>query len=373
VEGKDMAKDEKKANRKRRGIFFKLFWIVVLIAIVMVGGHYGIRYLVRHILYETTNDAFVDGHIVSLSPKVSGQITRVLVDDNQQVKKGDLLVTIDPCDYQAKVNAYQAALQVARAEAQKAKASISAAKAQARNASMDLKRYEDLKGTSSISKQDLDRAQAAAATTQAELQVAVKQAAAADAHIVQAQADLRQANLELSYTQIYCPRDGQVAKKHAEKGSFVAVGQPLMAIIPYEVWVTANFRETQLKSIHPGRKTSISVDAFPNEKFSGQVNSIQAGTGSKFSLLPPENATGNYVKVVQRVPVKITFDEPMEHLKRLALGMSVEPDVYVGNEQLENSWWMRLLKFLGGVEPGPGSHSAKRSQNGEPADGEGKK
>jgi membrane fusion protein (multidrug efflux system) len=347
-----MANDEKKTGRKRHGIFFKLFWIVVLVAVIVVAGHYAIRYSVRHILYETTDDAFVDGHIVSISPKIRGQITGVLVSDNQQVKKGDLLVTIDPCDYQAKVNAYQAVLQVARAEAQKDKASISAARAQADNAATDLKRYQELEGTSSISKQDLDRAQAAAASTQAELQVAVKQAAAADARIVKAQADLKQADLELSYTKIYAPRDGRVAKKNAEKGSFVAIGQPLMSIIPYEVWVTANFKETQLDNIYPGRKVSISVDAFPGEKFTGCVNSIQAGTGAKFSLLPPENATGNYVKVVQRVPVKITFEESMEDLKHLALGMSVEPDVYVGNEKVENSWWMHLLKRLGRVGPG---------------------
>jgi membrane fusion protein (multidrug efflux system) len=346
-----MANDEKKAVPRKHGIIFKLFWLAALIAVIVVGGPFGIRYVVRHILYETTDDAFIDGHIVSLSPKVSGQITKVLVDDNQQVKEGDLLVTIDPCDYQAKVNAYQAALQVARAEAQKAKASISVAKAQADRAATDLKRYEELKGTSSISKQDLDRAQAAAASTQAELEVAVKQAAAADARIVQAYADLKQANLELSYTKIYSPRDGRVAQKHAEAGSFVAIGQPLMAVIPYEVWVTANFKETQLSSIYPGRKVSISVDAFPNEKFEGRVDSIQSGTGAKFSLLPPENATGNYVKVVQRVPVKITFDEPVEHLKHLGLGMSVQPDVYVGNKQVENSWWLRLLKRLGQIGP----------------------
>jgi membrane fusion protein (multidrug efflux system) len=348
-----MANDEKKTYEKKRGIFFKLFWLVVIIALVVVSGHYGLRYVVKHILYKTTDDAFIDGHIVSLSSKVSGQITRVLVEDNQQVKKGDLLVTIDPCDYQAKVNAYQASLQVARAEAQKAKASISVAKAQADRAATDLKRYEELKGTSSISKQDLDRAEAAAASTQAELQVAIKQAAAADALIVQAQANLKQAELELSYTQIYSPRDGRVAQKHAETGSFVAIGQPLMAIIPYEVWVTANFKETQLSSIYPGRKVSISVDAFPDQKFAGRVDSIQSGTGAKFSLLPPENATGNYVKVVQRVPVKITFDEPMENLKHLGLGMSVQPDVYVGNEQIENSWWLRLLKHLSQIWPGP--------------------
>jgi membrane fusion protein (multidrug efflux system) len=346
-----MTSDEKKADRKKHGIVFKLFWLIVIMAVVVVGGHYAIRYVVYHILYESTDDAFVDGHIVSISPKVSGQITKVLVTDNQQVKEGDLLVAIDPCDYQAKVSVYQAALEVARAEAQKAQANISAAKAEGDRAQTDLKRYEQLKGDSSISKQELDRAGADAVSSQAKLEVAVKQAAAADARIVQAQADLRRAELELSYTKIYAPRDGRVAQKHAEAGSFVAIGQPLMAIIPYEVWVTANFRETQLNSMYPGRKVSILVDAFPSEKFTGRVNSIQAGTGARFSLLPPENATGNYVKVVQRVPVKITFDEPVERLKHLGLGMSVQPYVYVGDKKGEHSWWLHLLERLGRVEP----------------------
>jgi membrane fusion protein (multidrug efflux system) len=346
-----MTNDEKKANRKKHGIVFKLFWFIVIAAVAAVGGHYAIRSVVGLILYESTDDAFVDGHIVSVSPKVSGQITKVLVDDNQQVKKGDLLVTIDPCDFQAKLNVYQAALQVAEAEAQKAKANISAAKVEVNRAQTDLRRYEELKGGSSISKQELDRAGAAAASSQAGLEVAIKQAAAAEARIFQAQADLERAKLELSYTKIYAPRDGRVAQKHAEAGSFVAVGQPLMAVIPYEVWVTANFRETQLRTIHPGQNVTISADAFADEKLKGRVDSIQAGTGARFSLLPPENATGNYVKIVQRVPVKITFDEPVERLKHLGLGMSVQPYVYVGDEKGEHSWWLRLLERLGRVNP----------------------
>jgi membrane fusion protein, multidrug efflux system len=346
-----MPNDEKKANRKKHGIVFKLFWLIVLVVVVVAGGRFAIRYVVHHILYTSTDDAFVDGHIVSVSPKVSGQITKVLVDDNQQVKKGDLLVTIDPCDYQAKVNVLQAALHVAEAEAQKDQASISAARAQANRAQVDLKRYEQLQGDSSVSKQELDRAKAAAISTQAELDVAVRQAAAADAGIVQARANLRQAQLDLSYTAIYAPRDGRIAQKHAEAGSFVAVGQPLMAIIPYDVWVTANFRETQLNDIHPGQKVAISVDAFAGQKLKGRVDSIQSGTGARFSLLPPENATGNYVKIVQRVPVKITFDEPVEQLKHLGLGMSVQPDVYVAGEKTESSWWLRVLERLGGVGP----------------------
>jgi membrane fusion protein (multidrug efflux system) len=349
-----MTEDETKTNQKKHGIVFRLFLFIMIIIAIVVGGHYGIRYVVGRILYESTDNAFVDGHIVSISPKVSGQISNVLVEDNQDVKKGDLLVTIDPNDYQARVNTYEAALQVARAEAEKAKSNISAAKAQADRAETDLKRYQELTVSSSVSKQDLDKARAAALSARAELEVAVNSAAAAQARIAQAQANLEQARLELSYIRIYAPLDGRVAQKHAETGSFVATGQPLMAVISYDIWVTANFKETQLDAIHPGQNVTISVDAFAGEKLRGRVNSIQAGTGSRFSLLPPENATGNYVKVVQRVPVKITFDEPMERLKHLGLGMSVEPDVYVAGTRTEHAWWMRLLEILGGVHQSTG-------------------
>jgi membrane fusion protein (multidrug efflux system) len=349
-----MTEGETKTNRKKHGVVFRLFFFIVIIIAIVVGGHYGIRYIVGRILYESTDDAFVDGHIVSISPQVSGVISKVLVTDNQDVKEGDLLVTIDPNDYQARINTYEAALQVAKAEAEKAKSNISAAKAQANRAETDLKRYQELSGSSSVSKQDLDRVGAVAVSAQADLEVAINNAAAAQARIAQAHAVLEQARLELSYTRIYAPLDGRVAQKHAETGSFVAIGQPLMAIVSYNIWVTANFKETQLDDIHPGQNVIISVDAFAGEKFKGKVNSFQAGTGARFSLLPPENATGNYVKVVQRVPVKITFDEPMEQLRHLGLGMSVEPDVYVAKTETEHSWWLRLLKFLGGVHPGAG-------------------
>lgn len=354
-----MTNEKKKANQKSHGIVFKIFWLIVIIVLAAAGTRYVIRYAVDRILYISTDDAFIDGHIVSISPKVSGQITKVLVGDNQEVKKGDLLVTIDPRDYQAEVNIYQAALQVSRAEAQKARANISAAKAQMNRAETDLKRYEDLKGTAGISKQQLDKAKTAAVTARAGLEVAVKQAAAANARIVQAQADLKQAGLILSYTRIYAPQDGTVAQKHAEAGSFVQAGQPLMAIIPCQVWVTANFKETHLQNIHPGQEVIIRVDAFTGKKFRGRVNSIQPGTGASFSLLPPENATGNYIKVIQRVPVKITFDEPVEQLKHLGLGMSVEPAVYTAGKKSRHSWWLPILEFLGGVNPAAGEDGSK--------------
>jgi membrane fusion protein, multidrug efflux system len=346
---KNMTNDNNTTEKKKHGIVFKLFGLIIIIAAVLIGGHYAIRYISGRFLYETTDDAFIDGHIVSISPKISGVITKVMVDDNQHVKKGDLLVTIDPCDYQAKVNIYQAALLVAKAEVQKAKAGISSAQAQSDRAEADLKRYVELKGSSSISAQDMDNAKAAALSAKAALEVAISSTASAEAKVVQAQADLEQAKLSLSYTNIYAPLDGKVAQKHAETGSFVATGQPLMAIIAYEVWVTANFKETQLVDIHPGQKVTISVDAFPAGKLNGRVDSIQAGTGARFSLFPSENATGNYVKVIQRVPVKITFEEPKDKLKQLGLGLSVIPDVYISGKSTELPKWLQILQILGGA------------------------
>lgn len=354
-----MNKNENKTEQKKHGIIFRLFWLIVAVCVIITGGHYAIRSVVNQILYESTDDAFIEGHIVSMSPKVSGFITKVLINDNQEVKKGDLLVTIDPRDYQAKVNSNQAALQVAQAEAEKAKAGISAAQAQSDRAEADLVRYEELKGSSSISKQDLDSAKAASLSAKANLDVALHNASAADARIVQAQANLDQAKLELSYTNIYAPQDGRVAQKHAEEGSYVTTGQPLMAIIAYDVWVTANFKETQLSNMHPNQSVTVSVDAFDKQKLKGHIDSIQPGTGSRFSLLPPENATGNYVKVIQRVPVKIILDEPIESLKNLSLGMSVEPHVYVGSKTVENARWFQVLEYLGGVSRTAVAETAK--------------
>ena len=344
-----MVENAKIKEQKKHGIIFKLIWVTIITIALIISAHYSIRAVVKHILYVTTDDAFIEGHIISISPKVSGFITQVLITDNQEVKKGDLLVSIDSRDYQARVNTYEAALLVAQKEAEKAKSGISVAKAQSDRAETDLKRYENLTDSSSISKQDLDNARAASISAKANLEVAVNNSSAAEAKIVQAQATLEQAKLELSYTNIYAPQDGRIAQKHAEVGSYVSTGQPLMAIISYDVWVTANFKETQLKDMLPGQEVNISVDAFKKQKLKGHIDSIQAGTGSRFSLLPPENATGNYVKVVQRVPVKIIIDEPVENLKHLSLGMSVEPSVYTSDDTANKPLWFQILEYLGGI------------------------
>jgi len=247
----------------------------------------------------TTDDAYLESHVLPVSSRVAGQALRVEATDNQAVKAGDLLVEIDPRDYDLKLAQRRAELAAARAEA--------------RRAASDAERARQLFGKGQVSRQAEDAALSSADVALAQADLAEKKVAAAD--------------LDLGDTRIKAPADGQVARKGVEPGSYVQVGQPLMALITPDVWVTANFKETQLTRVRPGQKVRIDVDAFPGRTLHGHVDSIQRGTGARFSLFPPENATGNFVKVVQRVPVKIIFDEPPEDLRRLAPGMSAVPTI----------------------------------------------
>ena len=251
--------------------------------------------------YETTDDAYLEGHVIAISPNVAGTVVKVHFTDNQEVRSGELLVEIDPRPY---------AVRLAQAQAD-----IDAQKAEALRATTDVARYRQLFAQDAISRQSLDHAEATAQSEQAKLELALKKAAAA--------------RLDLSYTRIQAPESGRAARKAVEEGAYVQVGQQLLALVPSQVWVTANFKETQLTRMRPGQPVAISVDAYPDRKFKGKVDSIQSGTGSRFSLLPPENATGNFVKVVQRVPVKIVFDPPPGPDVLLAPGMSVVPEVKV--------------------------------------------
>ncbi len=279
-------------------IHHRIALIVGLLAAI-AGAAFGVRYYLWSMNHEDTDDAFIDTHVIMISPKIEGQALKVYVDDNQQVKPGDPLVDIDPVDYQVK-------LAQARAE-------VGAAEAEARKAAGDAVSAKELYGKDRISRQSYDHAvdEADAKKAQAEL----------------ARQKLDAAQLDISYTRIASPIAGKVTRKSVEIRSYVHVGQPLMAIVPDQVWVTANFKETQLTRMRPGQKAVIRVDAYPGRIFPGHVDSLQAGTGARFSLLPPENATGNYVKVVQRVPVKIVFDAPSEVLPPLSPGMSVVPAV----------------------------------------------
>ena len=283
------------ANGKKR----RLTLIGVAVAfIAAVASAPAVHYAFVH---ESTDDAFLDGHIIDIAPKVAGQVLAVHITDNQVVKAGAPLVEIDPRDYEAKVA--------------EDRGRVAAAEAEARRAIADVKRYEQLLQNDEISRQQLDTARA--------------DAASAVANVEKERGTLEQAELNLSYTNITAPADGRVTRKAVEAGSYVQVGQEVLAIVPENVWVTANYKETQLTHMRPGQKVDIRVDAYPKLKLEGHVDSIQSGTGARFSVLPPENATGNYVKVVQRVPVKILIDSPEDPRYQLAPGMSVVPSVAI--------------------------------------------
>jgi membrane fusion protein (multidrug efflux system) len=290
----------------------------------------GTGYLLYAMSRESTDDAFIQGHIVSVSARVSGHVDKVNIDDNQQVRQGEVLVELDPRDFQVNVDLKQAALEAAQAATEQTIAQIHVASTEAARAEKDYNRYRQLfDANGGITQQQVDNAAAATKSAAAQLEAANSQVAVAQAKADQARAELAQAQLNLSYTKIIAPQPGRVTNKAVEQGEYITVGQPLLNIVPQEVWVVANFKETQLKYMKPGQPVKIKVDAYPQKTFKGHVDSIQTGTGSVFSLLPPENATGNYIKVVQRVPVKIIFDEDPNDTRMLSPGMSVVPEVKV--------------------------------------------
>jgi membrane fusion protein (multidrug efflux system) len=280
----------------------------------------------------------------------------LLIRDNQEVKEGDPLVEIDPSDYNTKLAQARADLATAQSQLDQAKAQVAVDEAKAaqqlaavteadvaaRLAASDLQRYQSVESRA-ISQTQLDAEHTQAESTGASVEVARQQAKAAEAQVgfsranvetaaaevQQARAKLEQAELDLSYTKIAAPVDGRVTERTVEKGNYLQTGQSLLALVPTNVWVVANFKETQLALMRPGQPVRIHVDAYPGRDFKGKVDSLQAGSGAQFSLLPPENAVGNYVKVVQRVPVKIVFDEPLDPQFDIAPGMSVEPRVKV--------------------------------------------
>lgn len=433
---------------RKRSLYRRPAFLIAAAIVLLIGAAVGVNYWLYARSHETTDDAFIDAHVTPVSPKVSGYVAKVHVQANQPVKKGDLLIEIDPRDYEARLDQAKAALaagearlqeartgveltransragvqqasgtvqqaragveasraqaaaertrvtqagaavNTAQANVRQAEAQVDAAQAELARAQADVARYQELYNKDEVSRQRLDQAITAARTAEAQTEAARQRAAAASAQVRESQAAQRtaaenarraeaqiggaqaqvseaqgrlaaantapqqiasseaqaqtasasleqlraavaQAELELSYTKLYAPDDGSVTNKSVEEGALVQSGQPLMAIVPGDVWVTANFKENQIGNLRAGQPAEITVDAYPDKTFKGHVDSIQAGTGARFSLLPPENATGNYVKVVQRVPVKIVFDEPPDPQHLLAPGMSVEPEVKV--------------------------------------------
>jgi membrane fusion protein, multidrug efflux system len=374
-----------------------------LLLIVLLGSG---SYYLNARLYESTDDAFIESRIIAVSPKVHGQVLFVHVKDNQFVKKGELLVQIDPRDYQAildqslanleaankryksahisvrltkvttdalieqaqaGVELGKSSIKTAQAQASQAESEVAAAQAEATRTKGDLKRYQQVFVKGIITPQQIDAARSADEAAQATLEATRKRVTAAESQIIQARAQLaeamgrlasansapaqiavresevevaaaavaqakaavEQSTLNLGYTKIYAPDDGCITRKSVEPGNYVQVGQPLLAVVPKEVWVIANFKETQLTYMRPGQGAWVRVDAYPSIRFKAHVDSIQSGSGARFSLMPPENASGNFVKVVQRVPVKIVLDVTPDPQHLLGPGMSVEPEVKV--------------------------------------------
>jgi membrane fusion protein, multidrug efflux system len=302
-----------------------------------------------------TDDAYVEGDIVTVAPKVPGYVTRLDVDDNAHFTAGQELLQIDVRDYRNAVASAEADLQnavAARADvasllAQQthiiasARATLPGDRAQLLFAGQQVGRYgplaqggygsvehlQQVQADHGVRASALEKDEADLATAQSQTAVLKTRLDEADADIARRKALLDQARLNLAYTRITANFDGTVANRIVRAGDYVQPGQALLSEVPSRVYVIANYKETQLKRMRVGQAVSIHVDSVPNVRFRGHIDSFQRGTGSRFALLPPENATGNFVKVVQRVPVKILFDEPTEHLRRLAPGMSVETTV----------------------------------------------
>jgi membrane fusion protein, multidrug efflux system len=321
---------------------------VVLIAALVGGLLYWLA--IRH--YESTDDAFVAARSFSVASKVGGYVTDVPVTDNQHVNAGNVIARIDPRDYRIAVD--QAAAQVAVSKAnidnveaqivsqqeqiKQAQAQLEQAQAQLQFSQEEFNRAEDLveKGAGTVQRQqqtrsdlqaqqaNTERAKTAVTSAQVGIKTLQAQLEGARAQLQQSQAQLDQANLNLQYTSVVAAQSGRVVKLSGAKGTFVSAGQSLMMFVPDEVWIVANYKETQLNDMRPGQPVEIRIDAYPGRKLTGRVDSVQPGSGTAFSLLPAENATGNYVKVVQRVPVKIVVDNWPADLP-VGPGMSVVP------------------------------------------------
>jgi len=331
-----MTEEQTGNNQKKKRAFL---FVGVIVILGLIAAYFYIEYRKTHI---STDDAFVDGNIHTIAAKINGTVKTVAVTDNQPVKKGDLLIEIDPVDYTVLLREASSAASAERAKLSEAEMRIAAVKAtldlQLANfklAEIEKVRAENLYQKEVYSRDQYDRAmtayEVAAAQVKAaeeQLRFAKSQKLTQDSNIKQKEASAAMAELNFQYTKIFAPVDGYVTKKSVQLGNQIQVGQPLMAVVGLsDIWITANFKETQMENIRPGQTVEFTVDSYSNKIFKGKVDSIMAGTGVTFSLFPAENATGNYVKVVQRIPVKIVLDEGTDENHVLRIGMSVEPTV----------------------------------------------
>ncbi len=319
-------------TRRRRAVLIVTALAIAAIAAIVI-------WWITTSGYETTDDAFIDARTVSISSQIGGAIVDVPVTDNQMVEAGAALLRIDDRDYKAQLDQVRANIANVDAQVAAQHARIEQADKQTMESQANLtfaqqqeERYSELVRKEAVTVEQaqqyasgLRQAQANYSAAQANAIATKKQLPVLQAQKEQAAAQLELAEVNLSRTTVAAPEAGRVTRLTAAKGNYAAVGQVMMMFVPRNIWITANFKETQLRSVRPGDAVDIEIDAFPNKKFKGHVDSIQAGSGTAFSLLPAENATGNYVKIVQRVPVKIVFDQPPD--VELGPGMSVVPTV----------------------------------------------
>ncbi|GBQ28348.1 multidrug ABC transporter [Acetobacter estunensis NRIC 0472] len=356
--GSDAGKGDTDTQKKKRNPLVRIILIVGLLLVVVGAGIYWFL----HRFEVETDDAFTQGRAVTVAPHIGGYVTELLVDDNQFVHAGQLLARIDPRDWTAERDRARAAVEEAEAtmaahqmllavaeknfpgRLEAAQADLLVAKAQEFRARTDYNRQHSVMRAATsqqdidYSKAGLDEARARVAQAQAQVMIAMPvkpnianaQAAVQGdaATLASAKAALVRAELNLEWTEIRAPQDGWISQRNVERGRYVTTGQSLFSIVTPEVWVIANYKETQITNMRPGQKVDISVDAYPSHELHGHIDSLQKGTGATFSAFPPENATGNYVKIVQRVPVKIRIDSGLDPEVPLALGLSVVPVVH---------------------------------------------
>jgi membrane fusion protein, multidrug efflux system len=329
---------EKKKGPVRRALPF------IFGAILVAAALYGWHIIQYNKVHEETDDAQFDVDISPIIPRVAGFVRNVWVSNNDHVDSNAVLVTLDTRDLNLKVRSAEAAIENAMAAVKSAQAAATAARANITTAEVnrnktadDLRRANGLLAGGAMTKEQFDAVRAAAEAAEAQLKSVGDQASASEAQIAIAQAEVKQkqvdldnANLQLSYATIAAPVAGTVAEKNVEIGEYIQPGQPLMAVTQPDIWITANYKETQLHDIHPGQPAEFTVDAYPDSTFHGTVQSVSPATGAKFSLLPPDNSTGNFIKVTQRVPVKILVNSGNYTKTPLRPGMSVDVTITTG-------------------------------------------
>ncbi len=330
IDNKDIENSDE--NVKKR-ITVRRRYIILILLVLGCCGYFFMGHMAK---YQSTDDAYVESHMVQVAPKVTGQIVELYISDNQRVNEGDIVAVIDQDDYKIKYEQANAEYQKELANQKVAVANLAAVNSEIEVARKDLQRYEKLYASGAVSKQVLDNAQtrfdtiSARRTTAEEGIFSQSQNKVADANLKVLKSKRDKAELDLKNTKVIAPQSGVVTNKRAEKGAYVSTGAPLFVLVPDEVWVVANYKESQVGNMKAGQPVQIKVDAYPDKVFKGKIDSVQRASGAKSSLFPPENAVGSFVKIVQRIPVKIVFDEPIDKSKyTIVAGMSVIPKAKV--------------------------------------------